>query len=142
MTASEKVYEGSCHCGRVRYRVTGPWGPMNHCHCTDCQKVHGAAFATYVQIPRERFTYLQGEDQLRTHQAEAGTQRSFCRTCGAKITSGSAEEPASLWVAVATLDTPLDQKLECDHIFVRSKAPWYDIHDDLPQHQTYAEPDA
>ncbi len=40
MSGKERAYEGSCQCGRVRCKVVGPWGAMNRCHCTDCQKMH------------------------------------------------------------------------------------------------------
>ena len=135
MSGNEKVYEGSCHCGRVRYRAVGPWGFMEHCHCTDCRKIHGAAFATYIQLPRARFTLLQGKDQIRIYEAASGTKRSFCQTCGSCITSQADSESGSVYVAAGTLDTPLEQKADL-HIFVRSKAPWYEILDDVPQHVT------
>ena len=138
MSAKEPVYDGSCLCGRVRYRAVGPWGFMEHCHCTDCRKSHGAAFATYIQLPRARFTLLRGEDQLHVYEAESGAKRSFCRTCGSCITSHADSEPESVYVAAGTLDTPPVPSSEI-HIFVRSKAPWYEIKDAHPQHSTYPE---
>lgn len=141
MSAKEQVYEGSCQCRRVRYRVVGPWGAVNHCHCTDCQKMHGAAFATYVQTTRARLTWIKGKKQLQMHQVESGTQKWFCRTCGSIILNGSEQEPQRVWMAVGTLDTPLEVKDQC-HIFVRSKAPWYEIRDGLPQHATFSDSEA
>jgi hypothetical protein len=47
-------------------------------------------------------------------------------------------EPENIYVATGTLDTPLHRKPEY-HIFLRSKVPWIDIHDGLPQHQKFAE---
>ncbi len=136
MVATEQVLEGSCHCGRVRYRAVAPFGEMTNCHCTDCRKSHGAAFATYIEIPRERFSYVQGEGELHSYQAESGLQRYFCRNCGSIIWNGSSNPPEAYWITAGTLDTPLDRKPDA-HIFIRSKVPWYDIKDDLPQHQAY-----
>ncbi len=136
MVATEQVFEGSCHCGRVRYRAVAPFGEMTNCHCTDCRKSHGAAFATYIEVPRERFSYVQGEGELHSFQAESGLQRYFCRNCGSIIWNGSGKPPEAYWITAGTLDTPLDRKPDT-HIFVRSKVPWYDIKDDLPQHQAY-----
>ncbi len=136
MVATEQVLEGSCHCGRVRYRAVAPFGEMANCHCTDCRKSHGAAFATYIEVPRERFSYVQGEGELHSFQAESGLQRYFCRNCGSIIWNGSSNPPEAYWITAGTLDTPLDRKPDA-HIFVRSKVPWYDIKDDLPQHQAY-----
>src|SRR5207249_9012133 len=64
MATEEEVHEGSCCCGRVRFRVTGPFGTFSHCHCTDCRKSHGAAFASYIGIARARFTFLEGESEV------------------------------------------------------------------------------
>ena len=136
MTASEKIYEGSCLCGAVRFRVEGALGPMTHCHCTDCQKVHGAAFATYVEIPKDRFRFIQGADRLRTHTAESGTRRAFCTTCGSIMTSEVDSDPGEIYVPAGTMDTPPTGKGEY-HIFVRSRAPWFEIRDGLPQHEDY-----
>lgn len=136
MVATEQVLEGSCHCGRVRYRAVAPFGEMTNCHCTDCRKSHGAAFATYIEVPRERFSYVQGEGELHSFQAESGLQRYFCRNCGSIIWNGSSNPPEAYWITAGMLDTPIDRKPDA-HIFIRSKVPWYDIKDDLPQHQAY-----
>ena len=136
MVARKQVFEGSCHCGRVRYRAVAPFGEMTNCHCTDCRKSHGAAFATHIEVPRERFSYVQGEGELHSFQAETGLRRYFCRNCGSIIWNGSGNPPEAYWITAGTLDTPLDRKPDT-HIFVRSKVPWYDIKDDLPQHQAY-----
>ncbi len=137
MPGSEPVFEGSCLCGGVRYRFFGPPGGMWHCHCTDCRKAHGAAFASSVQVARGRFSVVAGEDLLRTYEAATGTRRRFCGTCGSKITSTITSEPDSIYVMAATLDTRLEARAVA-HIFVRSKVPWYEIRDGLPQHQTYS----
>ncbi len=137
MAATEQVLEGSCHCAKVRYRAVAPFGEMMNCHCTDCRKSHGAAFATYIEVPRERFSFVQGEGELHSFQAESGLQRYFCRNCGSIIWSGSKNPPEAYWITAGTLDTPLDRKPGA-HIFLRSKAPWYDIKDDLPQYQAYS----
>lgn len=131
-----KPYEGSCACGRVRYRASAPFGVMSHCHCTDCRKSHGAAFATYIGLARERFTLVNGSEDLAGWTAEPGTRREFCRTCGSNIICTVKSEPGMVYVAAATFDTPLDRKPEY-HIFVRSRVPWYEIKDGLPQHQEY-----
>ena len=137
MSADEPVYEGGCHCGRVRYRVIGPFQELSHCHCTDCQKSHGAAFATYAGVPKNHFTFLKGEDQLRTYQAKSGTRRYFCRTCGSNVT-GESDRWDEIYVAVGTLDTPPQWK-QVIHYFVRSKVSWYNIRDDFPRHAAYPE---
>jgi hypothetical protein len=136
MATADEVHEGSCCCGRVRYRVQGPFGSFTHCHCTDCRKSHGAAFASYAGVERARFAYLRGENEIGDFTTESGTERSFCRHCGSSLTGTVKGEPDMIYVAAATLDTPLRQKPE-HHIFIRSKVPWIELHDGLPQHREY-----
>jgi len=134
MTASRQTHEGSCQCGRVRYKVEGPLSNMSNCHCSDCRKNSGAAFVTYVEVPKKTFGYTKGADLIQTYQAESGTKRVFCRQCGSTL--GCYIDADDLMeIAAATLDTPVDLRPGY-HIFVRSKVNWYDILDDKPQHQT------
>ena len=138
MVLSEKTYEGSCQCGKVRYRAAGPLGKITTCHCTDCQKSHAAAFATYVALPRPRFSFARGEAELQTHRAETGTKRAFCKTCGSTLFSYTDDDPEMVYITAGTFDTRVDQKVDY-HIFVRSKVSWFDIQDGKPQHQAYPE---
>src|SRR5258705_7302782 len=103
----EGVHEGSCCCGRVRYRVEGPFGTFSHCHCLDCRKTHGAAFATYIGVERKHLHFLRGESEIEGFTTGTGTRRSFCRNCGSSLTSTVAQEPDMTYVAAGTLDTSL-----------------------------------
>ncbi len=137
MPAGE-THRGSCLCGRVTYEIKGAIGPMSNCYCTDCRKSHGAAFASYIGVERKRLTFLQGESELGEFTTETGTRRNFCRRCGSSLTGTVKSEPDTIYLAAGTFDTPLRLKPEY-HIFIRSKAPWLDLHDGLPQHQEFAE---
>lgn len=136
MPARDEVFEGSCLCGSVRYRIDGTPGEMWHCHCTDCRKSHGAVFSSSVQVDRGHFRYSSGESLLVTYEAKTGTRRSFCGRCGSNVSSTITSEPDSVYVTAATLDTRLERSA-ATHIFVRSKVPWFEIRDGLPQHATY-----
>jgi len=118
--------------------MQGPYGTFSHCHCTDCRKTHGAAFATYVGVERARFAFLKGESEISGHTTETGTRRNFCRHCGSTLTCTVTSEPVKVYVAAGTLDAPLHLKPEY-HIFIRSKVPWFEIQDGLPQHQEFAD---
>jgi hypothetical protein len=59
-------------------------------------------------------------------------RRTFCVRCGATLQFIREDRPDALWVAVGTLDDDPGVR-PLHHIFVRSKAPWYEIADGLPQ---------
>jgi len=135
MPAGQTTHRGSCLCGRVTFEVKGPIGPMSNCHCTDCRKSHAAAFATYIDVPKDTFTFTKGEEHLQTYKVASGTKRSFCRSCGTIVTCWSDGENKFLEISASALDTPTDLK-PVYHGFVRSKASWYDILDKVPQYKT------
>ena len=128
-----RTYEGSCLCQGVKYRIEEPFGAMENCHCTDCRKAHGAAFATGIDLPRKSLTFHQGENLLRRFKAQTGAIRSFCSVCGSTLIWESDERSETLTMAAATLDTPIHRKPDF-HIFVSSKVPWFEITDGLPQY--------
>ena len=134
--ATDTRYEISCVCGKVRARFTNPAGELFHCHCTDCRKSAGAAFASSMEVLKSSFSFVQGEKELQSYTVPSGTQRWFCRTCGSTMICTVESDPKSYYVEAAVLDTPYRPEKQT-HIFVRSRAPWYDIRDDFPQHDAY-----
>ena len=136
MSDKKKTFDVSCLCGAVRFRTVGPLGKMGHCHCVDCRKAHGAAFVTFVDVPRKQFSILQGEEKLKRHRAESGAVRSFCVDCGAILLWELDRDPGSVSIPAATFDTPPDRQPEY-HFFMRSRVPWLEINDGLPQFAAY-----
>lgn len=136
MTTQAKVYDGSCLCGRVKFRVQGPLGAISNCYCTDCRKTHAAAFATYIETTRKNLTWVSGEQDLRAYRAAPGTMRAFCPTCGSTLICWAEADKEQIEISASAVDTPVEGTIEY-HIFVRSKPSWYDILDGKPQHQAY-----
>lgn len=125
-----RMLSGSCLCGAVRYRVAGPVGPTSHCHCSMCRKAHGAAFATYARVARADFHFSAGAEDVRSYESSAGVTRTFCGRCGANLQFIEDAEPGHLELALGTLDGDPGVRPRA-HIFVASKAPWYEITDAL-----------
>jgi hypothetical protein len=126
---------GSCFCGTVRYEVSGPFESMVNCHCSMCRKHHGAGFATYVSAPLERFRWVSGEDKLIQYQSSQDGVRNSCGLCGSTVPM-TAPKFSRVFLPAGPLEGELGISPGA-HIFVGSKAPWYTITDDLPQHDEY-----
>jgi hypothetical protein len=129
--ASGKV-RGSCLCGGVAYEITGPvaW-PIVNCHCSRCRRGRAAAHASNLFVDLANFRWLRGEELLVSYkvpEAERFTQW-FCRTCGAKVPGVNAQRQR-VAVPAGSLDDDPGAREEL-HIFVGSKAPWYEIADKL-----------
>ncbi len=132
-TPEENIMTGSCLCGAVRYQIIGRLGPMGHCHCNLCRKAHGAAFATFADVRREHFRWLDGEALVKRFQSSRNAQRLFCANCGSHLVWESDLDTERIAIVIATLDDdPIGRP--AGHIFVASKAPWFEITDGLPQH--------
>ncbi len=124
---------GSCLCGAVRYEIAGPYKWMTHCHCSMCRKHHGSLFGTTVGVERSNFRWLQGEDAVVHYRSSEAFERPFCAHCGSVLPDVSGE--AAICPA-GTLADDLDAKPRA-HIFVSSKSPMCEIHDDLRRFDEY-----
>ena len=126
---------GRCLCGVVTFQVSGPFNTMTHCHCSMCRKHHGSAFATLVGAPLMGFKWLSGEDSVIEYASSEKGRRYFCRHCGSVMPMLIEAMDLAL-VPAGNLDGDPEVRPQ-SHLFVGSKAPWYEITDDLPQHEEY-----
>jgi len=130
------MIKGKCECGRVQYAVDAEIEDYTHCHCSQCRRLHGAAFASYGGIPRDKFRYVSGEADLKIYASSKQIDRVFCRHCGSNILADFVPEPDMLYITMGTIEG----NPECPpgyHQFVGSKAPWYEIGDALPRHEEW-----
>ena len=130
------MQQGQCLCGKIRYEITTALGEAHHCHCSICRRTHGAPFSTFVQVASSGFRIVDGAQHLRAYHASPPCERTFCDTCGSRLTFRFDGMPDALWVSVGTLD-PQPTLAPSAHMFVASKAPWFEITDDLPQFPEY-----
>lgn len=120
-----------CLCGGVHYEVADAFRYAMNCHCSQCRRATGSAFKPFAGIEMSRLTVTRGQDDLTTF-GDAGSHDVHCRRCGSLLYS-VVREGAYAHVTLRTLvDTPSIRPTQ--NIFVGSKAAWFTIADDLPQH--------
>ena len=121
---------GKCECGAVRYRVEDAFLYSMNCHCSRCRAATGSAFKAFAGIEREKLELTDGADRLLIH-GEPELNDTRCSACGSLLYS-VVRDGAYVHVALGSLvDAPTIRPTK--HIFVGSKAPWFEITDDLPQ---------
>lgn len=124
---------GSCLCGAVRFTVDGPLPPIQLCHCGQCRKAQGTAFAANIPVAAGAFRFTAGEDDLGVYESSPGKVRAFCSRCASPIFSRREAAPNVLRVRAGVLDAPVASRPDA-HAYVADKADWWTITDDLPQH--------
>lgn len=132
------MINGRCECGKVQYQVDGDINDFSHCHCSQCRRLHGAAFASFGGVLRRDFRYVSGEQDLASYASSASHTRVFCKNCGSNILTALAAEPDALYLAMGTMDGD-PPRPPGYHIYVGSKAPWHEINDELPRYETEPE---
>ncbi|WP_249975858.1 GFA family protein [Vreelandella olivaria] len=130
------MLKGSCLCGQITYQYDGVIDEISMCHCRQCQRAQGSAFAAVAPIRSSAFTITTGQQQLAEFRASANKARVFCRLCGSPLYSARDDLPAIKRLRLGTLDTPVTAKTQY-HAFVSSKASWFSISDELPQFERF-----
>lgn len=125
------MIHGTCLCGGVRFVLDGPAQFINHCHCSMCRKVHGAAFGSFLHADGAVFRWEAGESLVQSYESSAGNFRCFCRVCGSNVPVLEDEGTHVIIPAGALDDDPRVRSVV--HIHTASKAPWFEIADGLPQ---------
>ena len=128
---------GSCLCGGVAYVVEGEPLRAWNCHCSRCRKARGAAHASNLFCAVDALRFTRGEEELASFklpEARFYTQV-FCRRCGSPMPRADRERGFAI-VPMGALDDEPRIRPE-RHIFVASKAPWYEIPDDLQRDADY-----
>jgi hypothetical protein len=128
------VLRGECECRATQYEVPDEFVYAANCHCSRCRAGTGTAFKAFAGIEREKLTVTQGADNLFAWGDDMGNH-TRCGTCGSLLYS-VVRDGEYVHVAMGSLqDDPTIRPT--GHIFVGSKAPWFEITDDLPQADEY-----
>jgi hypothetical protein len=129
------LLSGKCLCGAVRYEVADEFLYAQNCHCSQCRAATGSAFKPFAGIEREKLRITEGDDNLLVFGTDE-LNDTRCATCGSFLYS-VVRDGRYVHVAMGSLvDVPTIRPAE--HILVGSKAPWFEITDDLPQFEGYA----
>jgi hypothetical protein len=93
-----KTYEGGCHCGKIRYRVSLDLeAPVVVCNCSMC----GRSGTMLAFGPASQFTLLSGEEALTSYKFNRQViDHLFCSTCGIKSFARGEGRQGAAMVAV------------------------------------------
>lgn len=129
---------GACQCGQVRFHFNGPYSDATCCHCSICRRQGGSAFAAFMEVPSQRMQLDSGAQSLVTYGITERFDRHFCGNCGVTLYTTHGAFPGFVYISLGVLDDDTNVK-PSHHIFVGSKAKWYEIADGLPQFDGWGE---
>ncbi len=126
---------GGCHCGAVRYEVSGDPAHVAICHCADCRKCSGAPMVSWAAFKEEAFRVIQGAARERNSSGTAW--RAFCGDCGTPLWFRNQEAlPGLVDIQSATLDDP-DALRPQVQIQVAEQIGWMETAHELPKFQRF-----
>ena len=123
------ILTGGCLCGGVAYRIEGEVDQPLACHCSQCARTSGN-YAAMARCRTGDLVVIAGET-LTWFASSAEVLRGFCARCGGNLFWRQAPGEDT-YVTAGTLAQTTGLRL-AEHIFVASKADYYDIADGLPQ---------
>jgi hypothetical protein len=124
-------FTGGCICGAIRYECSAEPVFAGNCHCRDCQRATGSAFAPNVFAPCSAVT-TTGDVKYYDVKGDSGhiVSRGFCPTCGARLFLKPAMMPDVIGIMAGNLDDPTWFRPLMD-IYTASAQPWDFMKPDL-----------
>ena len=121
-----------CLCGQFTTSVTGSFGEVRYCHCSECRRKAGTAFTANAKVDRAQW-FLEGpKEQIAEFEHKPGLYNAFCAKCGSPLFARSDENPNDIRIRLGGFDGDIEVSIT-GHVWVSSKARWYSIDDPIPQ---------
>ena len=131
------LIEGSCHCGKVRYRANSKHpAPYMRCYCSICRKAGGGGGYSINTEADTDSLEVEGKEYVKIFQAmverdgklqRSKHQRHFCGECGCHLWAFHPSWPELIHPVAGSIDTPLPPPPAHVHIMLGSKAPWVEV---------------
>lgn len=123
---------GHCLCGAVRFTAKGEPLVVMNCHCTECRRATGAAYATLLFYQRADVERT-GETRTFEHDADSGTRmiKHFCPKCGSPMFSEVASRPEIFGLRAGVIEET-DVVRPQGNVWISSKIASTPVDPDLP----------
>ena len=139
---SERIREGGCACGAVRYRLRGEPIFVNNCHCRQCQQQTGGTSVVNAFTETENFELLSDElTQYAVKAGSGGPHRIFrCAQCGTAIFSHYPRlGELGLGLRVGTLNEAASLTPDAA-VFTAERMPWVTLPAGIQHFESYYDP--
>jgi len=132
------TFTGSCLCGQVQYSVTTEIEDFYLCHCQQCRKITGSAFASNILTKPVNVLWVSGIEKVKRFDYP-GTRtftKVFCTECGSGLPYLNEKGSALVIPAGSLNDEPVLKPT--NNIFWDDRAQWYEAGIEAPQCSNFA----
>jgi len=96
-----KTYQGSCHCGEVKFEIETDLTKATECNCSICTRKG----ALHHRVSSEKFKLLSGQYALTLYQSDNKIAKHwFCKFCGIHPYSNPRAAPEMYSINIRCLD--------------------------------------
>lgn len=124
------VLRGRCSCNAVGFDVADEFVAAYNCHCSNCRAMTGSMFLPWGEIERDKIQLNSPDQAIQVVGDPDAGHALACARCLSlllwTVGGGWARVPYGVLV-----DEPT--RKPAAHMFVGSKAAWFEIHDQLPR---------
>jgi hypothetical protein len=122
----EKIYEGGCLCGNIRFQAVGPALKPHTCSCKMCQRHSGSLTQLWVEFSRSQITWNGPGGEPSKWRSSDFSSRAFCKVCGSTI--GAIDDKPTIAIALGTFDSPNHKELAPQfHSYVSKRPKWWHV---------------
>ncbi|MFN6170161.1 MAG: GFA family protein [Burkholderiales bacterium] len=125
----EKIYEGGCLCGNIRFVATAPVSKPHTCSCKMCQRHTGALTVAWVEFTRASVEWIGPGGAPTTWRSSDWSSRAFCSVCGSSI--GAIDDNPTIALLLGAFDSANRKELaSTSHSYVGPRPKWWHVHSD------------
>ncbi|MFJ2485262.1 GFA family protein [Pseudomonas sp. NPDC087639] len=124
---------GQCRCGQVHLQLQiEALPPIYACHCLNCQRWSGSAFALHMVCPAQAIE-ASGSMLTYLHEAEEHSSTQYaCSKCFTRLFNETDAAPGMRVLRVGVLNGA-DRLTPLAHIWTKRKQPWISLPEDVAQ---------
>ncbi|MBB3047582.1 hypothetical protein FHR99_001848 [Litorivivens lipolytica] len=129
------THTGGCHCGAIRYEVSGESLTHALCHCSDCRRHAGAPMVSWTMYPQDALKVTKGTPKI--YESSENGRRQFCGDCGTGLFYANEQTlPGLIDIQSSTYDDPESIPARI-HIQVAERLNWMERAHELPTFDRY-----
>lgn len=119
----KNMYSANCLCGAIQLDIQQEIAEINVCHCHQCQKAQGGAFAAITVVSKSNLQIKAGQEHIKSYYSSASKKRCFCQICASPLWSERDELPDVIRLRVGLINESMSV-VKVNHAFLDEKASW------------------